>query len=336
MSSAELRSVTPNDDDLRDYDCLTRAWGFVDFGRRTQIELRGEDRQQFLHNLCTNDILRLRPEQGCEAFVTNVQGKCLGHVLVFAGHQSLVIETSPDQAAGLLSHFDRYLITDDVQLVDHTDDWGELLVAGRSAKGWIERLTGGDSIEAMCDHRAVQCGGVPAWVRRAPMTIEPSYLIACKRTDLPAVHKQLHADGAVPCGAAAFHMARIEKGFPWYGWDITEKNLPQEVNRDQAAISFEKGCYLGQETVARIDALGHVNRIAVALRCEPAEVPQVGTPLMVDQQTVGEMTSAATSPRLSAPVALAYVRRRFAEPGTTLALPHGTATVVRLPVSRAV
>ncbi len=143
----------------------------------------------------------------------------------------------------------------------------------------------------------------------------------------------LVAAGATECRPAAFDAARIEWGFPLYGVDITDKNLPQEVARDALAISFVKGCYLGQETVARIDALGHVNKLLVGVRFHGATVPSPDTELSAAGQTVGHVTSATYSPRLSAPLALAYVRRGSNEPGTKLSSALGDAAVVRLPVS---
>ena len=145
--------------------------------------------------------------------------------------------------------------------------------------------------------------------------------------------------GAVPAGADAFEMARIEAGTPLYARDISDKNLPQEVNRDALAISFTKGCYLGQETVARIDALGHVNRVLVGVRFAGSEPPPPGTELTVTEAqgsegkaTVGAVTSAAYSPRLGSSLALAYVRRGHTQPGTQLTSSAGPAQVVSLPL----
>jgi folate-binding protein YgfZ len=138
----------------------------------------------------------------------------------------------------------------------------------------------------------------------------------------------LQSAGAAQCSLAALHMARIEHGFPWFGWDITEKNLPQEVNRHQRTISFHKGCYLGQETVARIDALGHVNRLLVVVRCQSPRVPEVDALLSCDGQSVGHVTSAAYSPRFDAGLALAYVRSQHSRAGTIVQLPDGPAEIV--------
>jgi folate-binding protein YgfZ len=127
-------------------------------------------------------------------------------------------------------------------------------------------------------------------------------------------------------------MARIEAGTPLFGQDITEKNLPQEVARDALAISFTKGCYLGQETVARIDALGHVNQTLCGLRFAGPDSPPPGTELTIDDKVVAHVTSAAFSPRLGGPLALGYVRRGHTLPGTAFTSSRGPASVVKLPL----
>jgi folate-binding protein YgfZ len=154
-----------------------------------------------------------------------------------------------------------------------------------------------------------------------------------------AITAALANAGAVPAAMDAFEIARIEAGIPFYGLDISDKNLPQEVNRDAQAISFTKGCYLGQETVARIDALGHVNRVLVGVRFAGTVPPPTGTEVFpADGQgsegksTIGAVTSAAYSHRLGAPLALAYVRRGHNQTGTQLGSPIGPAQVISLPL----
>ena len=127
-------------------------------------------------------------------------------------------------------------------------------------------------------------------------------------------------------------MARLEFGTPLYGQDITEKNLPQELARNDRAISFTKGCYLGQETVARIDALGHVNRTFCGFRFDGQAIPESGLELSADDKVVGHVTSAAFSPRLNSPLALGFVRRERNDPGVTLNSALGNATVVAIPL----
>jgi folate-binding protein YgfZ len=141
---------------------------------------------------------------------------------------------------------------------------------------------------------------------------------------------RLIAAGAEMCQMETLDIVRVEAGFPFYGRDITEENLPQEVHRNERAISFTKGCYLGQETVARIDALGHVNRTLAGLRWDVAEIPPTGQELIVAGRVVGQITSAVWSPRYDSPLSLAYLRQGQNQPGLRLDTTIGTAEVVAL------
>ena len=133
-------------------------------------------------------------------------------------------------------------------------------------------------------------------------------LVQCSSSSANAVVDAMVAQGAIRCGFAAFEKARIEADTPLYGRDIGEDNLPQEVGRNAQAISFSKGCYLGQETVARIASLGHVNQLLAGVRFDGHTVPPAGTELTADGKAVGRVTSAALSPKLGCPLALAYLR----------------------------
>ena len=168
----------------------------------------------------------------------------------------------------------------------------------------------------------------------------PSRCAACRWPPVPAfflsypterhaeIQQRLGEAGVRPCGAEVFEIVRVEAGFPWYGRDIHEDCLPQEVNRDAQAISFTKGCYLGQETVARIDALGHVNRKLAGVRWYGSEMLQSGQELTVAGQAIGRVTSAVWSPRARAVLALAYLRHGFDQPGARLETASGVAEVV--------
>ncbi|HZZ73252.1 MAG TPA: glycine cleavage T C-terminal barrel domain-containing protein [Pirellulales bacterium] len=328
---------------------LRNELGWADFSTRTQLEMRGADRAKFLHNLCTNNIKELAVGSGCEAFLLTAQGKILGHVLIFATPDALVLETEPGQGARLLQHFDRYLIREQVELHDRSQDWSELLLAGPEAEEWLARQTAQPPAERLA-HCAALLLDQPAFVRRVDCYGPAAFLIAAARNTVEQITLKLHAEVGPPADLRAVEALRIEAGFPRFGIDITEKNLPQEVARDRAAISFTKGCYIGQETVARIDALGHVNRLLCGVRFErqanaidpSAEAIPPGTELSSSEQphgaqasgshTVGAVTSAAYSPRLKAPLALAYLRRGQHEPGTKLTSIAGAAEVIALPL----
>ena len=319
--------------DLSSYMALFRGVGLADFRSRTRIEMTGEDRAGFLHNLCTNDIRKLAPGNGCEAFLTNVQGKTLSHVCVFCFEEFLLLETVSGQASFLLAHLDKYHIRERVEVIDRSDNWDALMVAGADAESWLSSMMPSPLSSPPLSCAKTTLAGQPGMCARFDLVGPNGLLVVYERDEEPSLKDRLVEEGAVPCPAASVEAARIEAGWPLFGVDITDQNLPQEVARDERAISFVKGCYLGQETVARIDALGHVNKKLAGVRFDTQQIPQAGTPLLAaDEAEVGSVTSAAWSPRLDAPLALAYVRRGNGNPGTRLSSPGGPAEVVKLPV----
>jgi tRNA-modifying protein YgfZ len=319
-------------DPRAEYAALTTSCGLADLNGRTRIELTGADRASFLHNLSTNEIKKLPSGSGCEAFLLDARGHVLAHMFVVCRPESLVLETVPGQEERLIAHLDRYLIRERVELLGRSGVWGELLVAGPNTPEIVAKLTAAPLPAAPLAHVDVSLAGRPATLVRVELTRPFGCLVLCERADVALVGQAIVDAGAKRCGPEAFEMARIEAGFPWYGPDISDKNLPQEVARDALAISFVKGCYIGQETVARIDALGHVNKTLVGVRFAGDQVPAAGTELTAGGQGAGQVTSAVFSPRLNTPLALAYVRRGSEVPGTVLESAVGSAEVVSLPV----
>ena len=297
---------------LDQYHALRAGFGVYPLDGWSSVTFSGSDRQVFLNNFCTNDVKRLVPGERCEAFVTNVKGKVLGHGLVDCRREELVFITVPAQAASLVEHLDRYIIREDVQLRDSTAERAFLLVSGGDCAG--------------------QAPEAERWIRWRLLETEICGVVEATPAELPRVAQELLAAGAVECSTAAFHAMRIEAGTPLFGVDFKADNLPQEVGRDEFAISFTKGCYLGQETVARIDAMGHVNQSLVGVRFAGPNVPPVGLELTSGEKSVGRVTSASYSPRLDSPLALAMVRRPWTQTGTCLESASGACEVVDLPV----
>jgi folate-binding protein YgfZ len=290
------------------YEALRDGRGVVELSGWSSVTLTGADRQAFLHNFCTTDITRLVPGESCEAFFTNVKGRIVGHGLVTCRDQELVVIGTPNQAPRLIEHLERYLIRDDVQLRDATGDRRHLL---------LSRDDGHDANVAI------------SWNL---IGSERAVLLELSSDEFASVLDTLREQGYVSAGPPAFTAARVEAGMPLWGVDFDEQNFPQEVGRDRQAISFTKGCYLGQETVARIDALGHVNQRLVGVRFLGGDLPDPGAELSHAGKKVGRVTSAALSPRLNAPLALAMVRREANAVGTRLDSPVGPCEVVSLPV----
>ena len=312
-----------------EYLALTAGVGSVDCSDRTQLELSGDDRTKFLNNLTTNAVSALQPGKGCESFVLDVRGHVVGHLLVFCTPETLVLDTEPNQAERLLKYLERYHIRERIELHDCSAQWGELLLAGTGADDLLKRMTA-NALSIPHDylsHVAATIAGQSVWLRRVEITGPNSFFIGGSREAMPAVADALIGSGAVRCGAATLESVRIEAGWPRYGIDISDQNLPQEVGRNGQAISFTKGCYLGQETVARIDALGHVNKQLVSVQFSGPEVPPPGIELRFGGKVVGTVTSSTFSPRDSAPTALAYVRREHFGTGTRLESDYGVAEV---------
>ena len=294
---------------LEQYQALRAGNGYAELVDWTSVRVSGRDRQTFLHNFSTNDIKQLRPGDSCEAFFTNVKGKIVGHGIVSCRDDELLILGSPGQGARLVEHLDRYVIREDVALKDETASRSYWLVNSQQIEPSIGRPI--------------------AW---NPIGDEAYATVEFPRSESSIVGRPLTDVGSVSVGAEAFTAARIEAGFPLFGLDFDETNLPQEIARDRQAISFAKGCYLGQETVARIDALGHVNQQLVGVQFSGASVPNGGLELSLAGNKVGRVTSVAFSPKVAVPVALAMIRREANAVGARLESSAGECEVIALPV----
>lgn len=288
--------------------------------RRTQVELTGRDRAKFLHNFCTQEIKNLAAGQACEAFITNVKGRILGHIWVFATETSLWIDTVPDQAGVLLPHLDKYLITEEVEFHDRTETWTETFVSGPNAVAKLSEVgINATSLSAM-QHTADEWRERPLQLRRVDWFGGPGFLLNVPSDHAAALRTALD-DAGVSCETPEeFEALRIRLGLPHYGIDLTDDNLAQEAARTRSAINFKKGCYLGQEPIARIDALGHVNRELRSLEIDSADVPPAGTPVFSDAEgkAAGTITSASHSETDGKTYALALLQSRFASPRTIL------------------
>ena len=310
------------------YRSACESAALFDLSTRDQIELTGADRTVFLHNFCTQEIKGLSAGSGGEAFVTNIKGRILGHVLVFVGEECLWIDSSPGTAEGLIAHLDRYLITEDVQVTDRTPEWGEVALVGPGAASLVEGLLPGSGDFSPFQHG--HQGGVT--VRRFDMTPQPCWVLGTAREQLGQLAQRLVDAGAVPGSSKVFNALRIEAGFPVYGVDLTEENLAHEAGRTARAISFTKGCYLGQEPIARLESMGHTNRELRRLRLVSPDITSSGA-IITDPDSgddVGRVTSAALSPVANVGVALAMLRRDACAVGTELnvAFDNGPVTAV--------
>ncbi len=323
-------------ENLLEYSMLWSGCGFVELRDWSSITVTGADRQTFLNSFCTNDVKKLLPAGSCEAFFTNVKGKIVGHGLVTCRENELVFVGAPGQAVPLIAHLERYIIREDVQLKDATNERAYVLIVCGDEADLFPKSLGGDRsgehwlkspVEVMA-----KLGQIPVrWIPWKLLNRQTCGLMEFASEDAFKVRLELEHRQAMQCEKVAFEARRIEAGFPLYGLDFDEHNLPQEVGRDAEAISFTKGCYLGQETVARIDAMGHVNQQLCGVRFfgglleKRAELKEADV-------VVGRVSSSTFSPQLNSPLALAMLRRAASAVGSKLESPVGGCEVVKLPV----
>lgn len=278
----------------------------------SSFTLTGADRGRFVNNFCTNDVKSLAPGDYRETFFTDVKGRIIGHGVLYADDDRLIFIGPPNQSAALIQHLDRYIIREDVQLHDSTADFAILFLSQRPTS-----------------ESALTAAKFVSWPR---IGRGESGILLVQRHDADKALETLRQLGYLTVDPETFSAARIEAGLPLFGVDFDSNNLPQEVNRNREAISFTKGCYLGQETVARIDALGHVNKQLMGVRFSHAAAPEPGAELKHAGRVVGTVTSVAVSPRVGAPIAIAMIRREATSPGTHLESSAGQAEVVELPL----
>lgn len=310
-------------------DALLERCGYVAMEGWSVVVLTGTDRESFLHNMCTNEIRKLAAGAGCEAFFTDVKGKIVAHVWVLLAEDRITLLAVPNQAEKIVSHLDRYIIREDVQLADRSQAEAWTVLAGADADAVLGDA--GAKLTQPWQSTTCQLGSVECLLVRFALPDRNAFLLGTSQEQVAELRQQLESAGVIACGEQAWTTLRVETGLPLFGTDFDHTHLPQEVARNAQAISFTKGCYLGQETVARIDALGHVNKQLVTLRFAKGAAPEAGAPLTQKDQPVGVATTVGQSARSGAALALGMVRRGSNEVGATLDSDFGPVEVIATP-----
>jgi aminomethyltransferase len=322
-----------------EYKAVRSAVGLLDRCHRGLIQLTGPDRLSFLQGMLSNDLRNIGPGEGQYATVLNQQGKVLGDVRVLCSENSFYLDLWEVIKDKIVEHLNRYLVADEVEIADRSEGYGILSVQGPHSKTLLQELVGSAELPARpAAHAIVNVDGAAICVVHDSHTGEAGFDLIIPAAALENVAQRATGSGkplgALWIGAEAENTLRIEAGIPRYGTDITEDHLLLETGLEQA-VSFTKGCYLGQEVVERIRSRGHVNKKLCGLLLDGGDPARAGDPILAAGKSIGNITSSVRSPALGRPIALGYLHRDFWAPGSKVSVHRGgasmAATIAALP-----
>lgn len=304
-----------------DYRILRAGAGFVELADRGWLEVAGQDRAAFLQGLLSNDVAALPPGGGCYATMLTPRGRMIADLHVFADRGRLLLDVDGGVADRLRQRFDDLVFTEDVRVTDRTAGLAAYGVHGPGARAVAEALTGTPAGRmAVCAHRALAIGTAAGLVARTDDLGVEGYRVVVERPAAEALRRALAAAGAAAVEPAAAEVVRVESGRPAFPGDMDQDTIPLEAGIADRAVSFDKGCYVGQEVIVRIlhRGGGRVARRLAGLTFErsadpDSPLPSHGAAIFSGDDEVGRVTSAVRSPAVGAVIALGYVRRELAD-----------------------
>jgi len=299
----------------REWRAAREGAAVFDASFRTLLAASGEDRVAFLQGMLSNDVKALAAGQGVYAALLNQQGKVVSDLRVYAEAQRLLLDVPAWRATLLRESLERFLVADDVELTVPLDCQPLLGLEGPLAVAVAGEALGVEALPAApLAHSRVAFEGQPILVVCVSQVERQGLLLCGPAAAAGPLFDACREAGALPAGMRALDVLRVEAGAAWAGLDMDENTLIQETGRD-AALSFSKGCYLGQEVVERVAARGHVNRHLGGLVLAGDRLPAPGAPLLADGREVGYVSSAVHSEALGRPIALAMIHRKHSAAG---------------------
>jgi len=323
-----MEAVDHYGDPLAENAALRDRAGVIDLSFRSRLCLTGGERKRFLHGQVTNNVKDLEVGQGCYAALTTAKGRMQSDLNIYCLPNELLLDFEPGLAAAIAQRLEKYIIADDVQIVDVAPHYGLLSVQGPKAGSVVGALgLGVDLPPEQMRFASVNdptlgeifCMNFPRGQSLGYDLFVPSPALGMASEKLMAAVKGI---GGRPCGWQALEMIRIEAGIPRFGADMDETNFPPETGIEARAVSYTKGCYIGQEVIARIRTYGQVAKSLRGLRLadDLNELPKKGDKLFQGEKEVGYITSAVASFAFKVNIGLGYVRREHNQIGTELTL----------------
>ncbi|HMN96461.1 MAG TPA: glycine cleavage T C-terminal barrel domain-containing protein [Phycisphaerales bacterium] len=308
-----------------EYAALRRGAGLLDGANRGTLRIRGSDRRDFLGRMITQDLRGLEPGKAAAGFWLNRKGRIEADLLVAETGAEILVDVDVHQASATAATLAPFVVVEEVEIVDATSQFHRLVLHGPRAAAAIAQATGRPFALERFATAACEIAGEPVHAIRRDETGDPGFHLIVPTAGVLAVWRALREVGEEPprpVGWHAFNIARIEAGTALMNIDFDTSCLPHESGILRERVSFTKGCYLGQEIVARMESLGRPRRMLVGLRIEDDVLPESGGNVhaIVDGalgEPVGTITSSAPSPMLgSAPIAFAMLRASHVAEGT--------------------
>jgi folate-binding protein YgfZ len=300
--------------------------GVSDRSMLGKATVTGRDRAAFLQGMLSNDVKALGPGQGCPAAFLDAHGKVVSLLAAYALEDRILLELPAGSTEKFLQAIDKFLISEKAYFEAVDEAYAILALQGPGAEKILSGLAGAALDPAPYSHQEISIAGGPVRVARRSEAVTPGFHCWTAAAHAEALWKALRGAGALAVGADALEVLRIEAGIAVYGHDVDETVILPET-RLEALVSYTKGCYIGQETVARVKYRGHVNRGLSGLVLEGARVPCQGDTISAEDKDVGRVTSAVRSIALGKPIALGYVRREHFEPGSAVSVKMGESLV---------
>jgi folate-binding protein YgfZ len=319
-----------------EYLAASGAVGLVDTNFRALFSFSGPDAQRYLNALLTSNVRDLKPGAGTVGLLLTPQGHILAEIETFLSDRGILVSSHALVRERTFSTFDKFIIMDDVTLEDVTPSTGTLDLVGPQASAVILEAAGVDLAGLpVLAHVEATLGSIPCRIVRKTWLDCPAAMIIVARDQLATLWRDLEsrvrAQGGAAVGMDALNSIRLESGTPWFGHDYDDKNIPHEAGLEQSHISYEKGCYTGQEIVERVRSRGHANRRLTELQFPVAQMPAPGTKLLLGENEIGMVTSAAFSPMLGRPIGRGYLRREHSALGTHMDAGGAPAEVILPP-----
>jgi folate-binding protein YgfZ len=313
-------------DVVAEHHAAREGAGVIDRSLVGKVTVTGRDRQAFLHGMLSNEIKSLGPGQGTGAAFLDAHGKVMALLHVYVLDDRVLLELPPGLTEPTLRLLDKFLISEKAYFEPSDESYCVLAVEGRGAPALLSGLAGRTLDLPLYGHVEVGIGGAPVRVIRRGETGGPGYQCWTMALHGAALWGALVGSGATPVGMEALNVLRVEAGIPWYGHDVDETVILPETRLDHL-LSYNKGCYIGQEVVARVKYRGHVNRALSGLVLAGDRVPAPGVKVVAAGKEIGRITSAVRSIALGRPIALGYVRREHLAPGTAVTVEDGDVSI---------